>query len=377
MDLDLTEEQQLLKKSARDFFEKELPREKVKELEADPLGYSPELWKKMADLGWCGLIIPEQYGGAEFGLLELVMLLDEMGRASLPSPYFSTTVLCAPLIMMAGSEKQKSELLPKIATGELIFALALTEPSATFEPDGIETTAIADNNSYLLNGTKLFVQDAHCADYLICVARTRVWTAPEEGISIFLIDPRSPGITITPIKTIANDHQNEIVFDNVEVPAANLIGEINQGWPVIKRVLDQAIVAKCAEMTGGCDWAVDASVQYAKERVQYGHPIGAYGSIQHYLADMWIECSMGRRMTYYAAWALQEGEQTDMIIPAVKRWVNEAYKHCTRMGVQIHGGIATTMDHDMGLYYRRARQGALLFSDTEESLQKVARQLGL
>ena len=377
MDLDLTEEQQLLKNSARDFFERELPKETVKELETDPLGYSPELWRKMAELGWCGLTIPEQYGGAEFALLELVMLLDEMGRASLPSPYFSTTVLCAPLISIAGSEKQKSELLPKIANGELIFALSLTETSATYEPDGIETTATANNDSYILNGTKLFIHDAHCADYIICVARTRVWTTPEEGISIFLVDPKSPGITITPLQTMANDHQNEIVFDNVEVPAANLIGEINQGWTVIKKILDQAIVAKCAEMIGGCDWAVDASVEYAKERVQYGHPIGAYGSIQHYLADMWIECSMARRMTYYSAWALQEGEPTDMIIPATKRWVNEAYKHCTRMGVQIHGGIATTMDHDMGIYYRRARQGALLFGDTQASLQKVAMQLGL
>ncbi|MFO8101695.1 MAG: acyl-CoA dehydrogenase family protein [Dehalococcoidia bacterium] len=377
MDLELTEEQQLLKNSARDFFERELPKEKVKEIEFDPLGYSPELWKKMAELGWCGLTIPEKYGGAEFGLMELVMLLDEMGKAALPSPYFSSTVLCAPLINMAGSEEQKSELLPRIASGESIFAFALTETTATYEPDGIETRATVENDSYILNGTKLFIHDAHCADYIICAARTRVWTTPEEGISIFLVDPKSPGITITPLQTIANDHQNEITFDNVSVPAANLIGELDQGWPTIKKVLDQAIVAKCAEMIGGCDWAVEASVEYAKERVQYGHPIGAYGIIQHYLADMWMECSMGRRLTYYAAWALQEGENPDLILPATKRWVNESFKHCTRMGVQIHGGIATTMDHDMGIYYRRARQAALLFGDTEISLQKVAGQLGL
>lgn len=377
MDLELTEEQQLLKNSARDFFEKELPKETVKELEVDTLGYSPELWKTMAELGWCGLTIPEQYGGAEFGMQELVMLLDEMGRACLPGPFFSTIVLGAPIIMAAGSEEQKSELLPKIASGDLTLALALTEPSATYDASGIETTATADKDSYILNGTKLFVHDAHCADYILCVAKSKVWSTPDEGISIFLVDPKSPGITITPLETIADDHQNEVIFENVVVPAANLIGEVNRGWPVIKRVLEEAAIAKCAEMIGGCDWTVETSAAYAKERVQYGHPIGAYGSIQHYLADMWIEAGMARRMTYYAAWCLDQGVPCAMEVATTKICVNEAYKHCTRMGVQILGGIGTTHDHDMGLFYRRSRQAALLFGDTEASLNKVAEEMSL
>lgn len=377
MDLELTEEQQLLKKSARDFFDKELPKETVKELEVDPLGYSPELWKKMAELGWCGLTIPEKHGGAEFGFMELVMLLDEMGRACLPGPFFSTVVLCAPIITAAASEEQKSELLPKIASGDLKMALALTEPSATYDASGIATTATADKDSYILNGTKLFVHDAHCADNILCVAKSKVFSMPEEAISIFMIDPSTPGITITPLQTIADDHQNEIIFDNVIVPAANLIGEVNQGWPVIKRVLEEAAIAKCAEMIGGCDWTVEASAAYAKERVQYGHPIGAYGSIQHYLADMWIEAGMARRMTYFAAWCLDQETPCSMEVAKTKACVSEAYKHCTRMGVQIHGGIGTTHDHDIGLFYRRARQAALLFGDTEDSLNKVAQEMGL
>jgi len=377
MDLDLSEEQQLLKNSARDFFDKELPKEVVKELEIDPLGYSPELWKKMAELGWCGLTIPEQYGGAEFGFMELVMLLDEMGRACLPGPFFSTVVLGAPIIMAAGSEEQKSELLPKIASGNLIFALALTEPSATYEANGVSTSAVFDKDSYIINGTKLFIHDAHCADYIICVAETKILSKPEEGISIFLVDPKSPGITITPLDSIADDHQNEIVFENVIVPASNIIGEENNGWPVLKRVLQEAAVAKCAEMIGGCDWTVEASAAYAKERVQYGHPIGAYGSIQHYLADMWIEAGMSRRMTYFAAWCLDQGTPCAVEVAKTKACVSEAYKHCTRMGVQIHGGIGTTHDHDIGLFYRRARQAALLFGDTEDSLKKVAQEMGL
>ena len=377
MDLELTEEQQLLKNSARDFFEKELPKETVKELEVDELGYSTELWKKMAELGWCGLTIPEQYGGAEFGMQELVMLLDEMGRACLPGPFFSTIVLGAPIIMAAGSEEQKSELLPKIASGNLILALALTEPSATYDASGIETTATADKDSYILNGTKLFVHDAHCADYILCVAKSKVWSTSEEGISIFMVEPKSPGITITPLETIADDHQSEVIFEDVVVPASNMIGEKDKAWPVMKRVLQEAAIAKCAEMIGGCDWTVETSAAYAKERVQYGHPIGAYGSIQHYLADMWIEAGMARRMTYYAAWCLDQGIPCTMEVATTKTCVNEAYKHCTRMGVQILGGIGTTHDHDMGLFYRRSRQAALLFGDTEDSLNKVAEEMSL
>jgi len=377
MNLDLTEEQQLLKNSARDFFERELSKEMVKELEDSPLGYNPDLWKKMAELGWCGLTIPEEYGGADFGLMELAMLLDEMGRACLTGPFFSTVVLCAPIIEYAGTSEQKSELLPKIAAGDLTLSLALTEPSATYQPEGIETRATLDQESYVLNGTKLFIHDAHCADYLICVARTKSWCDPAHGISIFLIDPKSPGITVTPLQTIAKDHQSEIVFENVSVPATSIIGEVDNGWAVVQRVLNEAMIAKCAEMLGGCDWTVEASVEYAKERVQYGHPIGAYGIIQHYLADMWIKANMARRLTYYAAWALQEGEPADIVVPAAKRAVNEAYKFCARMGVQVHGGIGTTLDHDIGLYYRRSRQAALLLGDSDATLRRVAQHMGL
>lgn len=377
MDLALTEEQQLLKNSARDFFEKELPKETVKELEADPLGYSPELWNKTAELGWCGLTIPEQYGGAEFGYMELVMLLGEMGRACLPGPFFSTVVLCAPVIITAGSEQQKAKLLPKIATGDVILSLALTEPSATYDPSGITTTATADNDSYILNGTKLFVHDAHCADYILCIARTDASSRPDQGISIFLVDPKTPGITITPLETISNDHQNEVVFVNVAVPAENMIGGINQGWPVIKKVLEEAAVAKCAEMIGGCEYVVEITVAYAKERVQYDQPIGSFQAIQHYLADMYTQSGMATWLTYHAASVIADGEPCSKESAAAKAWCNEAYKHCTRMAVQIHGGIGMTIEHDVGLYYRRAKQAALLFADTDTCNEIVAQGIGL
>lgn len=377
MDLDFTEEQQLLRNTARDFFEKEFPKTLVRELEEDPRGYSPELWKKMAELGWLGLIIPEQYGGVELGFMDLTTLLEEMGRGCAVGPFFSTAILGTLTILAAGSEEQKQDLLPKIANGELIMALALTEPSAVYDPAGITAAAVRDGDNYVLSGTKLFVHDAHIADIIISVARTKTLSKPEDGISLFLVDAKSPGISITPLETIAEDKQNEVIFDGVIVPATNLLGQENEGWPAMQRVLDQAAVAKCAEMVGGAEWALDATVAYAKERVQYDRPIGAYGSIQHYLADMWTQVGQAKRMTYYAAWAIEEGVPCGTEVASAKAWVNEAYKHVTRMGVQIHGGIGTTLDHDIGLYYRRARQAALLFGDTDSCYERVAQEMGL
>ncbi len=377
VNLDLTEEQQMLKTAARDFFQKEFPKTLVREKEGSKAGYSREVWKKMADLGWLGLVIPESRGGAGLSFLDMVVLLEEMGRACLTGPFFSTSVLCALVILAAGSEQHQKELLPRIAEGSLILALALTEPSASYEASSIVTAATPEKGMYSLSGTKLFVQDAHVADYFLCVARTRLWSAPEEGISIFLVDATSPGITVTPLESIAADHQNEIVFDHVMVPPENLLGELNRGWPVIERLLQQAAVAKCAEMVGGADWVVETTVAYAKERVQHGKPIGTFGSIQHALAEMWTEVNMAKRVFCYAAWALEKGLPCTGEVATAKERVNEAYKRATRMGVQLHGAISTTMDHDMGLYYRRARQAALLFGDSEYCRERVARQMGI
>jgi alkylation response protein AidB-like acyl-CoA dehydrogenase len=377
MNLDLTEEQQMLKTAARGFFEKEFPKTLVREMEESTSGYSPELWKKMADLGWLGLVIPEKYGGTGLAFMDLFVLLEEMGRACLTGPFFSTAVLCTLPILAAGSEQLKQEFLPKIASGEVILSLALTEPSATYEAAGIATKAVREKDNYVINGTKLFIHDAHIANYLLCVARTKLWSKPEEGISLFLVDAKSPGIKVTLLETIADDKQNEVAFENVVIPGKNLLGGLDQGWPVIQRLLQQAAVAKCAEMIGGADWAVEATVAYSKERVQYGRPIGSNSSIQHLLADMWLQASMAKRYAYYAAWLVGEGLPCTSEVAAAKSAVNGAYKHATRMGVQLHGAIGTTRDHDMGLYYRRSRQAVLLFGDSDYCHKVVAQQMGI
>jgi alkylation response protein AidB-like acyl-CoA dehydrogenase len=307
----------------------------------------------------------------------LVVLLEEMGRACLTGPFFSTAVLSALPILAAGSAELKKEFLPGIAKGEKIFSLALTEPSATYEAAGIATKAVRHKGSYIINGTKLFIHDANIADYLLCVARTKMQSKPEEGISIFVVDDKSPGIKITPLQAIADDKQNEVVFKNVVVPEKNMLGELDKGWPIVERLLDQAAVAKCAEMIGGADWTVEATTAYAKERVQYGKPIGTFGAIQHALAEMWTEVLIAKRLTYYAAWAVEQNIPCGYQVSAAKAKVNEAYKHSTRMGVQLHGAIGMCRDHDMGLYYRRARQAAILFGDTDSCRERMAQEVGL
>ncbi|MGB8707439.1 MAG: acyl-CoA dehydrogenase family protein, partial [Dehalococcoidia bacterium] len=230
MDLGLNEEQEMLKTSARDFLQKECPKQLVKQLDESDAGYSPELWRKMAELGWMGLIFPEKYGGSGGSFLDLIILLEEMGYSILPGPFFSTVVLCGLTILASGTEEQKRELLPKIANGEMILALALTEPSASYDAASIKAKATAHNDDYIINGTKLFVLDANVADCILCVARTKETKNPEDGLTIFLVDAKSPGIKCTLLKTLARDKQCEIVLDKVTLPKKNILGKLDQGW---------------------------------------------------------------------------------------------------------------------------------------------------
>ena len=376
MDFAFTEEQEIIRKAAHDFLAKQFPKTSVREMEEDPIGFNADVWKGMAELGWMGLIIPEEYDGSGCSFMDLIVLLEEMGQACLLSPFF-TTVLCTFLILYAGSEEQKKELLPKIANGEKIFALALTEPSASYEAEGIATKAYEEKEGYIINGTKLFVHDAQVADSLLCIAKTNQWSPPEEGLTIFLVDAKSQGMKIIPLPTIADDKETEVVFEDVIVPKENMIGELNGGWPTVKRLLDIAAIAKCAEMIGGADWTVENCAAYAKERVQFGKPIGSFGILQHYMAEMWAEINHAKRLVYHAGWLLDQGLPCAKEAAMAKARMSDVYKHVTRKGVQIFGGIGTTREHDMGLYYRRARQMMPLFGSPDFCRERVAHEMGL
>ncbi len=378
MNLDLTEEQEMLRTSARDFLTKECPKTLVRKLEEDKRGYSPELWSKMAELGWMGLVLPEKYGGQEMGFMDLIILLQEMGRNIVPGPFFCTVVLGSLPILLAGTEEQKKEFLPRIAKGELIMTLAFTEPSARYDAAGVKTKAESKGDSLLINGTKLFVENAHIADYMICVTRTRKGTNPEDGLTLFLVDAKSHGIKCEVMPTIGADKLCEVVFDDVEVPKQNMLGKLHGGWQILAKVLEQATIAKCAEMVGGQEAAMDMTLAYVKERVQYGKPIGSFQVIQHYCANMWMNVETSRDILYKTACSVAEGlPDSASEVAVAKGWINEAYKFVTERAVQCHGAIGTTRDHDIGLYYRRAKSGELAFGDTDFQKELVAQKLGL
>jgi len=377
MDLDFTEEQDMLRNSARDFLSTECDKAMVRTIEGSEEGYSAEIWGKMAELGWQGLMIPEQYDGMGMGFFDLVVVFEEIGRNILPSPYFATAVLGSPAIVEAGSEELKKEILPRVAAGEAILTMALTEPSAGYTADCVELVAEDRGDSFVLNGVKLFVEFASASDYMVVVARTGSGGGPEDRITLLLVESNSPGIKIDAFATTGTDKQCEVVFDNVSVPKSNVIGEVNKGWPIVAKTLKMATMTKCAEMIGGMQAVLDMSVAYAKERVQYGRPIGSYQAIQHMLADMFIRTDTSKNIVYEAAWMVSAGLECTDKVSIAKAWCNEAYKKVTEDGVEVHGAIGTTRDHDMGLYYRRAMAADPAFGNTEDHREVVARSLGL
>ena len=377
MDLDLTEEQEMLRTSARDFLTKECPKTLVRQLEEDEKGYSPELWRKMAGLGWMGLVLPEKYNGMGMGFMELVILLQEMGRNILPGPFFSTVVLGSMPILSAGTDKQKGDYLPKIASGDMIVTMAITEPSARYDAAGVEARATARDHDFVINGTKLFVENAHIADHIICVTRTKQGTSPEQGITLFIVDAKSPGIKCEVVPTMGADKLCEVVFKDVRVPRDNMLGDLDKGWPIVTRTLQFATIAKCAEMVGGAEAAMDMTLDYVKQRIQYKRPIGSFQVIQHYCANMWTNVATSRNLLYKTAWKLGEDVATPGDVAAAKAWINQAYKFVTERAIQCHGAIGLTRDHDIGLYYRRAKAGELAFGDTDFQRELVAQQMGL
>lgn len=377
MKLALSEEQEMLRTMSRDFLTAKFPKTVVKELEASELGYSPEIWKEMTELGWMGLAFPEQYGGAGMNFLDLAVLLEEMGRASVPGPYFSTVILGGFAMLDLGSDEQKREYLTKIAKGDLLFTLALTEADASYDAASVQLKATADKDGYLLSGTKLFVPYAHIADYMLCVARTSSRGKPEDGITIFIVPAKSAGISTTVLKTIASDKLCEVVFNKVRVPKENILGELDKGWSGVKKIIERAAAAKCCDMAGCIQQALDMTVAYAKERKQYDKPIGSFQVIQHYCADMATDVDGVRLSAYHAAWLLSEGLRATEGVAVAKAWAGEASQRVMALAHQIHGAIGATIDHDLHYYTRRAKANDATFGDASFYRNIIAQEMGL
>ncbi len=373
MNFAFSDEQEMLRDTARSFLETKAPSAKVRELMETDKGYDPELWGQIAAQGWQAMHIPEEYGGAGFGFVELVVLLEEMGRSLFPSPFFSTVVLGAGVLLTAGSEEQKSEVLAAIAAGERIVALAHVEESGSWDPEDVAMEAKRDGDDYVLSGTKLYVIDGHTAHTLVVAART------DAGVSLFLVDGAAEGVTRRRLETMdMTRKQAEVVFHDVRVPAAALVGDDGSGVATLGKVLDLAAVALAAEQVGGAQKCLEMSVEYAKVRVQFGRPIGSFQAIKHKCADMLVLTESAKSAAYYAAWAASEdNDELPVVAPLAKSFCSEAYFQVAAENIQVHGGIGFTWEHDAHLYFKRAKSSELMFGDPTYHRARLADQLGI
>ena len=378
MNFGFNEEQELLRNTARKFFENECGSDTVRRLMETREGMSPELWKKVAEQGWLGLIYPDQYDGMGLGLVDLVVLMEEMGRAVAPGPYFSTVLLGGLAILEAGSDAQKKEWLPKIAAGDKRVALAWMEPSAQLGPAGVALSAVEKGGTYTLTGTKLFVHDAHTADALVVAARTRPG-AGADGVSLFLLPKSAAGLEVTLLPTMDQTRKLcEVACSAVTVGADALLGAAGTGWEPLARVLDRATVALCAEMCGGAQKVLDMTVEYAKIRQAFGRPIGSYQGVKHRAADMLVDVENSKSITYYAAWALDEGSpEAPLAVSMAKAYVSDAFRRVSAAGIQLHGGIGFTWEHDLHLYFKRAKGSEFTFGDATHHRERVAQLVDL
>jgi alkylation response protein AidB-like acyl-CoA dehydrogenase len=375
LDLGLSEEQTLVRDTARELLEKECPETHVRAMENDAQGYSPALWRTLGEQGWMGMVVPERYGGSGMSYLDLLVLVEEFGRALLPGPALPTQVATIALLEVANASQQQC-YLPAIASGQQIWTVAFTEPSARFDADGVELVARPDGDGYILNGTKLFVRDSHVADRMVVVARTG--GRGKDGISLFVVDARTIGVQHTPIGTIASDKQCEVRFSNARVPADALLGEEGAGWSAFQRIANRATVLECAYLVGLSQRAFEITLNYTKERVQFDRVIASFQALQHQATDMVTDVDSARYITYKAAWALdaeEPGQEDDVHV--AKAWVSAASQRVVTRAQAMHGGIGFTEDYPIQLYFRRQKASELAWGDAEHHRELLCRALGI
>jgi len=376
MDFELDEQQRMLRDTARDFFRAECDKSVIRKLEASDSGHSAELWKKMADLGWMGMVIPEEYGGVGLGFLDLAVLFEEIGRAAFDSPLFTTT-LGMLAILEGGTEAQKSEWLPRAAAGELILTLALAEHEVSADYRFVSLPGRALEGGCELRGTKLFVPYAPLADLILVAARTGGSPGDEQGISLFAVNGKTEGLRSTFLETLAPDKQYRVEFDGVRVPTDSAVGKLNTGFPIIRSVLEKAVALQCVQLVGGAEHEVEVTVEYTKEREQFDRPIGTFQAVQHQLADMFTDVQGSRWTSYQAVSRLSKGLPAARELAIAKAFTGEACNRVAAGAQQLHGGIGFDLQYDIQFYWRRARAIELNFGPAPLHLETLGKELGM
>ena len=374
MDVLLTDEQQMVRDSARDFLASECPPALVRQMEEDALGYDPALWMKAAELGWQGMSLPEAYGGSGLPIVYLGLILQEVGRVVAPLPLHSTAV-AAMTLAESGTEAQRQAVLPDVVAGKSVLTWAFAEADSRADAESVRMTARAGGDGFVLNGTKMFVDNFRAARHCLVVCRTAPASGTRAGLSLFLVDTTAAGISETPLVTTAKDRQSEVAFREVRVPASSLIGRLHEGWPIAERMLDRATALLCAQMLGAARRNAEMAIDYAKMREAFGQPIGAFQSIQHMCADMIIWIDGGELLTYEALWKMDEGLPFQVEVSQAKAFCNEKCLASARNAQIIHGGIGFMMDLDLHLWYRRIAAWTMRLGTTYDHRARVAAAL--
>ncbi|MFN8041270.1 MAG: acyl-CoA dehydrogenase family protein [Acidimicrobiales bacterium] len=372
MDLDFTEEQDMLRNLVRSMCNDVVPLNVVRELEDDEVGYSVDLWSQLADLDLIGLMVPAEYGGSGMSMIEGAIVYEELGRGLVPSPHLVSAVLSAGALVAAGSDDQKTSWLPKLVSGESIFSVAWLEPAHGFGPKGVDLTATREGDGWRLDGVKWHVPFASSAERLLVLARTG--SAPTD-ITLFLVDPAVDEVTLEQQKTIGSDNQYAVTFAGAKVTAADVVGEVDGGWPVWDRLMYDAVILLAASAVGGAHYALEITTQYAKDRQQFDKPLGAFMAISHYLADAKTNVDGAEVLVWEAAWARSEGRDISTLAPMAKLFACKTYRDVTAMAQQVFGGVGFTVEYDIQLYFRRAKQLQITWWNERELEERIATQV--
>jgi alkylation response protein AidB-like acyl-CoA dehydrogenase len=355
LDLRLNESEQMLRNTALDFLKRDAPKEVIQILQETDTGYTEELWKKVVDMGWLGIIIPEEYGGIGSTLTSAGVLFEALGTGPLPGPYFSSGILGSSIILEAGTEEQKQSILPDVAEGRKILTLALTEPSYSWEPTGVQTTAEARNGDFILNGIKLFTMDAQAATHFIVVARTGQGNDPSQGLSLFLVDKNTEGVSVRLLPGFLADRTFEVKLDSVKVPQSAMLGGADEPWEALKRGINKSIPVLCAYKAGACQALFDMTMDYSRTRIQFGQPIGRFQRVQDLIIEMIDHMDAARWSTYECLWKLDMQRPAEESVHLAKAISSEAYWEVCTLAIKVFSGISYSREHPVSFHVKASR----------------------
>ena len=374
MDVLPNEEEQMIRNSAREFFEAECPTSLVREMEKTEKGYSEQLWSKMSEVGWLSLVIPAAYGGSGFGMTTLGIVMSETGRVLAPVPFHST-MTSALAISDFGSEQQKQEILPLVADGNQILTWAFSEEDPRYLPETINASGEIKGDQLVINGTKMFVDNFEAADQILIVCRTSTEDNPQDGITVCIADTKDTAFTNVPLTTIAKDRQSRIEINNLSISQENIIGEIGKGWPIVSDMLNKSTALLCAQLVGAAKKDSEIAIDYAKNRTAFGRPIASFQSVSHMCADMTIWVDGCELLTFEALWKMDQGLPYSIEVSQAKSFCNEKCLATARTSQVIHGGMGFMMEFDLHLWYRRIAAWTMRLGTTYEHRKKIASAL--